>query len=62
VVDDDRSLATAIRRGLVGKGFAVDVAFDGTDALWYATENTYDAIVLDIMPRSRRQRASTTGC
>ncbi|MBA2418463.1 MAG: response regulator transcription factor [Nocardioidaceae bacterium] len=49
VVDDDRSLATAIRRGLVGKGFAVDVAFDGTDALWYATENTYDAIVLDIM-------------
>ena len=38
-----------MRRGLEAEGFAVDVALDGTDGLWMATENTYDVIVLDIM-------------
>jgi CheY-like chemotaxis protein len=27
----------------------VDVAFDGTDGLWLATEGSYDLIVLDLM-------------
>ena len=49
VVDDDRRLALAVKRGLEGEGFAVDVAFDGRDALWQATENRYDALVLDVM-------------
>lgn len=49
VVDDDRRLALAVKRGLEGEGFAVDVAFDGRDALWQATENSYDALVLDVM-------------
>jgi two-component system, OmpR family, response regulator len=49
VVEDDKHLATAVKRGLEGEGFAVDVAFDGTEGLWHATENAYDAIVLDIM-------------
>ncbi len=49
VVDDDRRLAEAVKRGLEGEGFAVDVAFDGPDALWHATENSYDALVLDVM-------------
>ncbi|MDQ3449943.1 MAG: response regulator transcription factor, partial [Actinomycetota bacterium] len=31
------------------EGFAVDVALDGTDGLWHATEFTYDALVLDVM-------------
>ena len=31
------------------RGFAVDVAFDGATGLHLATENEYDAIVLDIM-------------
>ena len=35
--------------GLEADGFAVDVALDGTDGLWMATEHEYDAIVLDIM-------------
>jgi DNA-binding response OmpR family regulator len=34
---------------LEAEGFAVDVALDGTDGLWLARENAYDAIVLDIM-------------
>ncbi len=38
-----------MRRGLEAEGFAVDVADNGTDGLWMATENAYDAIVLDVM-------------
>jgi len=49
VVDDERRLVEALRRGLEAEGFAVDTAFTGTDGLWMATENAYDAIVLDIM-------------
>jgi two-component system OmpR family response regulator len=49
VVDDDARLAEALRRGLEDEGYAVDVAGDGTDGHWLATENQYDAIVLDAM-------------
>jgi two-component system OmpR family response regulator len=49
VVDDDARLADALRRGLMDEGYAVDVALDGTDGHWLATENPYDAIVLDAM-------------
>ncbi|HEY4632666.1 MAG TPA: response regulator transcription factor [Candidatus Limnocylindrales bacterium] len=49
VVEDDRKIATAVRRGLQAEGLTVDVAFDGTDGLWQATEGSYDLIVLDIM-------------
>jgi DNA-binding response OmpR family regulator len=34
VVEDEKRLAAAIKRGLEAEGFAVDVAFDGTDGLW----------------------------
>jgi len=49
VVDDDRHLARSLKRGLEAEGFAVDLAFDGTEGLWRAAESDYDAIVLDIM-------------
>ena len=49
VVDDERRLAGSLRAGLEAEGFAVDVAHDGPDGLWLARENTYDAIVLDLM-------------
>lgn len=49
VVDDDKRLVRALKRGLEGEGFAVDVAFDGDEGLWHTRENGYDAIVLDIM-------------
>jgi two-component system OmpR family response regulator len=42
-------MASLIRRGLEREGYAVDVASTGDDALWYATEMEYDAIVLDVM-------------
>ena len=49
VVEDEKRVAAAVRRGLESEGFAVDVALTGTDGLWYASENPYDVIVLDIM-------------
>jgi two-component system OmpR family response regulator len=49
VVEDEKGLAAGLRMGLEAEGFAVDVALDGTDGLWMARENPYDAIVLDIM-------------
>lgn len=49
VVEDDKHLAGALRRGLEGEGYAVDVALDGADGEWLATENDYDALILDAM-------------
>jgi two-component system OmpR family response regulator len=49
VVEDDKQLAAALRRGLESEGYAVDVALTGTDGEWFATENAYDAMVVDVM-------------
>ncbi|GAF45474.1 response regulator transcription factor [Rhodococcus wratislaviensis] len=49
VVEDERRLAAGLRKGLEAEGFAVDVVYNGTDGLWMARENPFDAIVLDIM-------------
>jgi DNA-binding response OmpR family regulator len=49
LVDDEERLTDVLANGLAGEGFAVDVAHDGPDGLWLATENTYDVIVLDVM-------------
>ena len=49
VVEDEVRQAAALKRGLEAEGFAVDVAGSGTDGLWLATEQPYDAIVLDVM-------------
>lgn len=49
VVEDDKRVAAAVRRGLQAEGFSVDVALDGIDGKHLATEYDYDAIVLDIM-------------
>jgi two-component system OmpR family response regulator len=49
VVEDSVKMAGLLRRGFVEEGHAVDVAPNGEDALWMATENPYDAVVLDVM-------------
>ena len=49
VVEDDKQLAAGLRRGLEAEGYAVDVALTGTDGEWFAAENTYDALVVDVM-------------
>jgi len=42
-------MANSLRIGLESEGYIVDVALDGLDGLWRATEFSYDAMVLDIM-------------
>jgi len=48
VVEDSGKMLDLIRRGLEEEGFAVDVAREGDEAIWFAQEHPYDAIVLDI--------------
>ena len=48
VVDDEPAMASVLSRGLVEGGYAVDVAPTGAQALWLATENDYDLVVLDV--------------
>lgn len=49
VVEDEPRMAALLQRGFTDEGYAVDVSTDGVDALWIATENPFDAIVLDVM-------------
>jgi DNA-binding response OmpR family regulator len=49
LIEDDKKIATIVKRGLEAEGFTVEVAFDGADGLWLATEGSYDLILLDIM-------------
>jgi two-component system, OmpR family, response regulator len=49
VVEDEARMARLLKRGLEEEGHAVDVAGDGPDGLWLATENDYGAVVLDVM-------------
>ncbi|KAA1428768.1 response regulator transcription factor [Nocardioides antri] len=47
VVEDERVLAEAIARGLRREAMAVDVAFDGLEAVERVGINDYDVVVLD---------------
>jgi DNA-binding response OmpR family regulator len=49
VVEDNPSVASVLQRGLERDGYSVDVAVDGNEALALGLENTYVAIVLDVM-------------
>ena len=48
LVEDDAALAKSLERGLREQAYAVDVATDGEDALYQASINPYDAIILDV--------------
>ncbi|GAB2835979.1 response regulator transcription factor [Streptomyces sp. NPDC054796] len=47
IVEDHRELAETVATGLRRDGMAVDLAFDGEEALEAATVHDYDVIVLD---------------
>jgi len=49
VVEDEAPMAGVLRRGLEEEGLAVDVASTAQDGAWFAEENEYDAIVLDLV-------------
>ncbi len=49
VVEDEKKVASFIKRGLEQESYAVDIVHDGLEGEHYARVNDYDAIILDIM-------------
>lgn len=49
VVEDEPKIANAIKRGLEGEAFSVDIVEDGDSGLSYGQSGDYDAIILDWM-------------
>lgn len=52
IVEDDRLLSNALARSL-RDAYAVDQAFDGEEGLFYAAQDVYDLVVLDVMLPAR---------
>jgi DNA-binding response OmpR family regulator len=53
VVEDERKIADFIRKGLSEHGYAVDVAYDGEEALDWPAVADFDLIILDVMLPAR---------
>lgn len=49
VVDDEKLIVKGLKFSLEQDGMQVDCAYDGEEAIAYATDNKYDIILLDIM-------------
>lgn len=49
LVEDESRLVATVSKGLQAEGFVVVSAPNGRDGLWHASEEKFDAIVLDIM-------------
>jgi DNA-binding response OmpR family regulator len=49
VVEDEKKTASFIRKALQAEGFAVDVCYNGDDALAAANNTPFDGLVIDIM-------------
>ncbi len=49
LVEDDKKLASFIKKGLKAEGFAVDLVHEGVDGLHLALTENHDVIILDIM-------------
>lgn len=57
LVEDDVKIAGAVARGLRAEGFTVEIATDGDEGWWRATEGTYDVLVVDlVLPRRNGYR------
>jgi DNA-binding response OmpR family regulator len=49
VIEDEKKIASFIRKGLEATGFVVDMSHHGDEGFMLATTHSYDAVVLDIM-------------
>jgi len=49
VVEDEKKVASFLKKGLEEEYYAVDCAYDGEEALFMAEANEYDLMLLDIM-------------
>jgi DNA-binding response OmpR family regulator len=49
IVEDEKSLADIIKKGLEEEGYAVDVVYNGEEGLFVAENEPSDLVILDIM-------------
>ena len=49
IVEDEKKIASFLRKGLEAQGFAVDVSHQGDEGFTWATTRPYDAAIVDIM-------------
>ena len=49
IAEDEPSIANALNVMLTKQNYIVDVVYNGTDALDYITQFSYDVLILDIM-------------
>lgn len=49
IVEDERTIAAYVKRGLEEQGYAVDAAYDGREALEWLDAAPFDLVVLDVM-------------
>ena len=49
IIEDYEQIRASLAKGLAEDGYAVDTASDGQEGLWYAANNSYDVIILDLM-------------
>ncbi|RMF45708.1 MAG: DNA-binding response regulator [Deltaproteobacteria bacterium] len=49
VVEDEKKVASFIKRGLEEEGFVVELAADGEEGLSLATEKKFDVVLMDLM-------------
>ena len=49
VIEDERALADSLKTLLEGKGFDVELAYDGETGAEYAMLGVYDLLILDVM-------------
>ncbi len=49
IVEDDKGASRFITKGLSESGYITDTAFNGEEGMFFATTQSYDLIILDIM-------------
>ena len=49
IIEDDRTIADFVARGLREAGFAVDIASDGDEGLTMSSHEPYDVAIVDLM-------------
>ena len=49
IIEDEKALADSLKSLLVGKGFEVELAYDGETGAEYAMLGVYDLLILDVM-------------
>lgn len=49
VIEDQKKVASFIKKGLTAEGFVVNISTDGEDGFYQILNNKYDLVILDLM-------------